>query len=111
MLWILLFSLSSSWAAGPDAKKLMRDCYDGNSAVACLQLSEKLAAGASATDHDRAILARHRACILGIQSACKSDTKPAPPGGKIEVMKVKRAEVDAELSNMASLLQSARLES
>jgi len=94
----------------PDMKKLMTDCYDGNVARACVQLADRLAAGNTATDHDRAILAQHRACALGDQASCMATVKPGTSREAGEIMRVKRAEVEAELSDLPNLLQSARLE-
>jgi hypothetical protein len=97
-------------APAPDAKKLMIDCYDGNVAHACVQLADRLAVGTTATDHDRAILARHRACVLGDQPSCMANAKPGTSHEAGEILRVKRAEIDAELSDLPNLLQSARLE-
>jgi hypothetical protein len=94
----------------PDSKRLMTDCYDGNIANACVQLADKLAAGPTATDHDRAVLAKHRACVLGDQPSCMATAKLGSSHEASEIMRVKRAEINSELSDLPGLLQSARLE-
>jgi hypothetical protein len=101
MHWILALILVSAHA---DSKKLLSECYDGNSGKACLQLAKNLAAS---SDHERAKLARRRACSLGETSACAAAPSPAETN---ETMVIQRAEVEGQLSNLPELLEGARLE-
>jgi S1-C subfamily serine protease len=116
LLWALFIAAHTFAAPALDSKKLLSECYDGNMGSACLQLSEKLNNGKSATDRERAKLARHRACTLGEVKACTAGEAPAaakPATEKAdtsETMKIKRANVEGELANLPALLQGARLE-
>jgi hypothetical protein len=114
VLTLFISALTFATSAG-DSKKLLSECYDGNSGKACLQLAERLSTGKTPSDQERAKLARHRACTLGESSMCVSGSAPAP--GKIsekpdtnETMNIKRAQVEGELANLPALLQGARLE-
>lgn len=113
MHWILALIFASAHA---DAKKFLSECYDGNSGKACLQLAESLARKASASDRERAQLARRRACTLGEPLACTASpaaTAPstaAAPAETNETMAIKRTDVESQLSNLPQLLEGARLE-
>jgi type II secretory pathway component PulC len=107
------------------AASLSGDCYDKNSAKACLALAEQLSKSKLEQDHQRAEVARARACKLGLKPACentatkesaqkKSSDERKMPGLSVSSqntnMTLYRAEIDEKLQNLPGLLQDARME-
>jgi hypothetical protein len=122
---VIQFLLPLAWAVS-----LSGECYDNNSAKACYELSQKLSKG-SASDKQRAEVARLKACKLGMSMACvvgitKETKTGSGPFGKSatpkpeatleaarmgsDSMAIKRSEAEKHLENLPALLQDAAME-
>jgi hypothetical protein len=103
----LLLAVSLAFADSPNTKQLAAQCYDENSAPACQKLGETLAKSKAASDRARGELAARRACTLSGNTACPALVMKPELQGPLHL---KRAAVNDKISNLAAVLQDARLE-